>query len=84
MKFDEEKMEWEEDIEIQVNEFAVEYAGCGSHQMLIKLRMGKDNMEILRDKLIRLLDPEVDRVLLEQEAKIARQKIQDEKDRGLL
>jgi len=51
-------MDWQGNIEITVDEFFVEYAGCGSHRMDICIKMDYDNMKSLRDKLTRILDEE--------------------------
>jgi len=57
-KFNRLMMDWEGNVEITVNEFFVEYAGCGSHQMDIHIKMDYENMKVLRDKLTRILDEE--------------------------
>lgn len=53
-----EKLSWEDEynitIDLIVNEFNCEYAGCGSHQMELTVKTTLDDLQNLYEKLKRV------------------------------
>jgi hypothetical protein len=48
--------DWESNLELSVNEFYADYAGCGSHQIALHIRMDASNIKALRDRCNRILE----------------------------
>jgi len=69
-------------IKIEVDEFTAEYAGCGSHRILLRMEMSDESVAVWHDRLTRIIEgrKSIEEERLEQEAKLA----QEQRDRGLL
>lgn len=70
------------EMKIQVEDFTAEYAGCGSHEILLTFNMSQESMLIWYDRLDKIImrRKSVEEEELEKEARIA----QEQRARGLI
>lgn len=72
----------EHEIRIEVDEFSVEYAGCGSHRLLIRMKMSDESVIQWYDRLGRIVmrRPSVEQERRQEEERRAK----EQRDRGLI